>query len=145
MAWRLKGYPRPRRSPIMKNFARLVRYAWPYRVRFGLSLLCAGLVALLWGANIGAVYPLLRILFYESQNAQTWVAEKVDSIETQIQTLGARIEEVDLVAQEVAHNGPRNRALTGHFEEMDTEVERRGKVGRDLQKKINPPAPPAPP
>ena len=32
------GSTRLRRSPTMKNFARLVRFAWPYRVRFGLSL-----------------------------------------------------------------------------------------------------------
>ena len=72
------GSPRPRRSPTMKNFARLVRFAWPYRVRFGLSLACAVLVAVLWGANIGAVYPLLKILFY-SENCQKWVAEKIES------------------------------------------------------------------
>ena len=63
-------------SPTMKNFARLVRFAWPYRVRFGLSLVCAVMVALLWSANISAVYPLLKILFY-SENCQTWVAEKI--------------------------------------------------------------------
>src|SRR4051794_23961618 len=65
----LIGSTRLRRSPTMKNFARLVRFAWPYRVRFGLSLACAVMVALLWSFNISAVLPLLKILFY-SENCQ---------------------------------------------------------------------------
>ena len=44
----------------MKNFARLVRFAWPYRVRFGLSLACAVMVAVFWGGNIGALDPFSR-------------------------------------------------------------------------------------
>ena len=63
---------------IMKNFARLVRFALPYKVRFGLSIACAAMVALLFFAELGAVYPLLHILF-NSQNPQKWVAEKIDS------------------------------------------------------------------
>ena len=63
----------------MKNFARLVRFALPYKVRFGLSIACAAMVALLFFAELGAVYPLLHILF-DSQNPQKWVAEKIDSI-----------------------------------------------------------------
>ena len=61
----------------MKNFVRLVRFAWPYRVRFGLSLGCAIMVALLYVANISAVLPLLKILFYESENCQKWIGEKI--------------------------------------------------------------------
>ena len=62
----------------MKNFARLVRFAWPYRVRFGLSLACAAMVAVFWGGNIGAVYPLLQILI-RSENCQHWVDEKIEA------------------------------------------------------------------
>ena len=62
---------------LMKNFARLVRYALPYKVRFGLSICCAAMVALLFFAELGAVYPLLHILF-DSQNPQRWIAEKID-------------------------------------------------------------------
>src|SRR3954465_6125929 len=81
-------------APTMKNFARLVRFAWPYRVRFVASLVCAVLVALLWSANISAVYPLLKILFY-SENCQTWVAEKIIALETDLRAIDARREEVD--------------------------------------------------
>ncbi len=96
----------------MKNFARLTRFAWPYRVRFGLSMACAGLVALLWGANISAVYPLLQILF-DDKNCQTWIAEKVESIETDIKADQAKVEELERVQR----LGPRDGSLRAHFEE----------------------------
>ena len=72
--------------PTMKNFARLVRYALPYKVRFGLSICCAAMVALLFFTELGAVYPLLHILFDE-QNPQGWIEKKLDSIEDDLRVL----------------------------------------------------------
>ena len=66
-AWKLSGYSRLRPLSHMKNFVRLVQFAWRYRVRFGLSIGCAAMVALLFFTELGAVYPLLHILF-DSQN-----------------------------------------------------------------------------
>ena len=82
----------------MKNFLRLARFAWPYRVRFVASLVCAVMVAALWFTNIGAVYPLLKILFY-SQNAQVWVDEQIDSTETSLAVRQARLDVMDEVEQ----------------------------------------------
>jgi ABC-type multidrug transport system fused ATPase/permease subunit len=74
----------------MKNFVRLARFAWPYRLRFVLSLGCAIMVALLWFTNLSAVYPLLQILFH-SQNCQKWVAEEILSTEIAIEARQARL------------------------------------------------------
>jgi ATP-binding cassette, subfamily B, bacterial MsbA len=84
--------------PTMKNFARLVRFALPYKVRFGLSIACAAMVALLFFAELGAVYPLLHILF-NSQNPQKWVAEKIESYRDDIAALEARQAEVRYAIQ----------------------------------------------
>src|SRR5262245_60174 len=73
----------------MKNFARLVHFAWPYKVRFGLSIACAAMVALLFFAELGAVYPLLHILF-DSQNPQRWIGEKIEATQEDLQVLEAR-------------------------------------------------------
>jgi ABC-type multidrug transport system fused ATPase/permease subunit len=107
----------------MKNFARLVRFAWPYRVRFGLSLVCAALVALLWGANISAVYPLLKILFYESENCQKWVAQKIAALETDVQTIDARLQEIAFIDRAGA---PTNRLLKNHF--IQVHADRKAKL-----------------
>jgi len=82
----------------MKNFARLVRFAWPYRIRFGLSLACAGMVAIFWGGNIGAVYPLLQILI-RSENCQHWIAEKIESGDSEADALRARIGEIEAASR----------------------------------------------
>src|SRR6185369_10168481 len=85
--------PLLRRAVNMKNFARLVRFAWPYRLRFGLSLVCALLVALLYGADIAAVYPLLKILFY-NDNCQTWVAKEITLQEIEVRKIDSRLAEL---------------------------------------------------
>ncbi len=106
----------------MKNFFRLVRFAWPYRARFGLSLACALLVAMLWGANISAVYPLLKVLFYH-QNSQAWMKEKVAALDAEAATLRARIEEVDIIGRA----GVGLQELADHFQ--------RTKAGYEKQRK----------
>src|SRR3954470_1596028 len=106
----------------MKNFARLVRFAWPYRVRFGLSLACAGMVALFWGGNIGAVYPLLQILI-RSENAQQWIGEKIEETGTEALALRARIEELDVLTQLKIPNEVKEARLARANESLDAASE----------------------
>ena len=89
----------------MKNFVRLVQFAWRYRVRFGLSIGCAAMVALLFFTELGAVYPLLHILF-DSQNPKRWVGEKIVSIDREIVILDARALEAKY-ALDATGNGAR--------------------------------------
>jgi len=98
----------------MKNFARLVRFAAPYRYRFGLSMACAVMVALLYSVDIAAVYPLLKILFY-NENAQTWVAQQVVAQGVEVRKVDARLGELDFASKLAS---PRDPALRGHFAEV---------------------------
>ena len=122
----------------MKNFVRLVRFAWPYRVRFGLSLVCATMVALLWCANISAVYPLLKILFYESENCQKWVAEKIVSLKTDVEMLDARLTELDFIQK---LDDPKSPTLTKHFELVHHDRDLKQKEVSDREKLLNTLAP----
>jgi subfamily B ATP-binding cassette protein MsbA len=56
----------------MTNFYRALRFAWPYRFRFALSVGSALLVAAFWGGNLSAVYPILKV-FFLGQNLQQWI------------------------------------------------------------------------
>lgn len=87
----------------MKNFARLARFAWPYRVRFVFSMGCAVMVALLWFTNLSTVYPLLQILFH-SQNCQKWLSEEMVSTDLKLQTDQVRLETLASV-EELADRG----------------------------------------
>lgn len=126
----------------MKNFIRLVRFAWPYRWRFGLSLGCAVMVAVLWFANISAVYPLLQILFYH-QNCQRWVSEQIVETDTKLQSIEGRIGEIRVV--EAAAAQPRAEAtafLRDRYKDLQSEVEdhlNRWHEAQQLEDKAVPP------
>jgi subfamily B ATP-binding cassette protein MsbA len=117
----------------MKNFVRLVLFAWPYRVRFGLSLVCALLVAMLWSANISAVYPLLRILFYESENCQKWVAEKVVALETDVEMIDARLDELGFIEAAGDPTGPKFKS---HFQHVHIQREVKLKEVNDREQAL---------
>jgi subfamily B ATP-binding cassette protein MsbA len=61
----------------MKNFLRALRFAWPYRFRLSVSIVCALLAAALWSLNFTAIYPILKI-FGTGQNLQAWVDSAID-------------------------------------------------------------------
>ena len=120
----------------MKNFARLVRFAWPYRVRFFASVGCAIMVAMLWFTNLGAVYPLLQILFY-SQNSQKWVAETIEAKQTDIEALRARLAEVELVKRLATHETPKPTELPDHFTEVHDDRNAKRAALDDFQRRID--------
>jgi len=55
----------------MTNFARTLRLALHYHWTVAGSVVCALLVALLWGADIGALYPLVEVVG-KNQSLQQW-------------------------------------------------------------------------
>ncbi|WP_165076087.1 ABC transporter ATP-binding protein [Paludisphaera rhizosphaerae] len=88
----------------MKNFVRLVKNAWPYRYRFGVSVACALMVAFLSVMELGAVLPVLKILI-NNDNPQRWISTKIDSIAEAVEHIDARREELARVERAFA-DGP---------------------------------------
>ena len=76
----------------MKNFSRVLRSAFRYRLTFVLSVLCALGVALLWGANIGVVYPFVEVVF-KGESLQTWVDDEIEQARHTIAEKTAQIEQ----------------------------------------------------
>jgi subfamily B ATP-binding cassette protein MsbA len=74
----------------MNNFFRALHFAWPFRWQFIFSVICAGMVALLWGANFTAIYPFLKILT-EKKTPQQWTTEQTEAIEKEITKLNDSI------------------------------------------------------
>jgi len=70
----------------MRNFLRALRFAWPYRGRLLTSILCALAVAILWGANFTAIYPVLKVLTRDT-NLQTWIDNEIRIKEADIDRL----------------------------------------------------------
>jgi ATP-binding cassette subfamily B protein/subfamily B ATP-binding cassette protein MsbA len=51
-------------------------FSWPYWRRLVASVLCALVVAVLWGANLSAVYPALKLLG-SGKNLHEWVNDEI--------------------------------------------------------------------
>jgi ATP-binding cassette subfamily B protein/subfamily B ATP-binding cassette protein MsbA len=90
----------------MKNFLRALRHAWPYRSRFGVSVTCAAMAALLWGMNFTCIYPVLKLLI-DKKTPQEWVEgcvndaqREVDRLEGEAKRLGDKDAELESKPQD---------------------------------------------
>jgi subfamily B ATP-binding cassette protein MsbA len=58
------------------NFLKVVRMAIRYRLTLFCSICCALIVAMFWGGNIGAVYPIVEVTF-QSESPQNWIDRQI--------------------------------------------------------------------
>ncbi len=61
----------------MRNFGRVIRLCLRYRFTLFLSVVTALGVGILWGANIGTIYPFVEIAF-QGDSLQKWVDIKIE-------------------------------------------------------------------
>lgn len=83
----------------MRSFLRALRFAWPYRIRIGISIFCALLAAALWSLNFTAIYPILKI-FGTGNNLQAWVDGAIDKCQKeQVEPLERRMADLKFELQ----------------------------------------------
>lgn len=92
-----------RRLPLrmdsrMKNFGRVLRLSLRYPWTLGSSVACALAVALLWGGNIGAIYPLVEVAF-QDHSLNQWVRNRVVKAERDAERLEADLDRFDRAQQ----------------------------------------------
>jgi ATP-binding cassette, subfamily B, bacterial MsbA len=80
----------------MRNFRRSVWFSWPYRWRFVASVFCALAVAALWGINLSAIYPVLKVL-KDDRNLQQWVDGEIEQHERKYQEHENKLDELNAV------------------------------------------------
>jgi len=73
------------------NFLRVVRMALRYKYTFIAAVCSALIVAVFWGANIGALYPIVEMVF-QNQSAQQWLEEKIRVTESSLTAKRAELE-----------------------------------------------------
>ncbi|HEV3082300.1 MAG TPA: ABC transporter ATP-binding protein [Gemmataceae bacterium] len=84
----------------MKNFLRALRYAWPYRIRLGLSIVCAVIAAVLWGLTFTAISPVLGVLL-KKQNLEDWTRAQIERCNKEIKDLDVEHERLKREIQKV--------------------------------------------
>ncbi len=77
----------------MSAIVRTLRYIVRYKATLVASMACAILVALLWGANIGGIYPVIEVIF-RGQSLQKWVANDISKAETTIADIDKQLAEL---------------------------------------------------
>lgn len=94
----------------MTNFLRALRMASKHWFSIVLATLCSVAVATLWGANIGAFYPILEVTI-RGKSTQQWVSEEIAKHTASIETLEATIhEKQQLLEAQVAGNAAADAA-----------------------------------
>lgn len=74
----------------MKNFLRAMRLALSYRFTVFMCLFSALMVGILWGANIGTIYPFVEVAF-KGQTLQHWVDQEIEGSQKLISELEQQI------------------------------------------------------
>lgn len=103
----------------MDSFGRALKFAWPYRWRLATSLICGLFVAVFWGTNISAVYPVLTVLL-ENKTIDDWVNEEITRQTDQMTTLKTEITE--LTTQVDSTEGDDKRFVVSRLERRQQEL-----------------------
>ena len=77
----------------MKNFRRALATALRFRATVFFTFLCSGLVAVLWGSNIGALYPVIQVAF-QGQSLQSWVQNDIDQSQARLTETQQQLDEL---------------------------------------------------
>ena len=100
----------------MRNFRRSVWFSWPYRRRLATSILCAMVVAVLWSVNLGALFPVLKLLKTQ-QNLQQWVETEIAEHEKQRDLHATEVTKLNLalVDQKTKPDTPEREKTTRYY------------------------------
>ena len=75
------------------NFGRVVRMSIRYKFTFAAAIFCALMVAVLWVANIGILYPVIEVIF-QDQSMRQWVDGKIKETDAAIAKKSAELEQL---------------------------------------------------
>jgi subfamily B ATP-binding cassette protein MsbA len=102
----------------MKNFLRALKFAYPYRGRLILSLVCAVLAAVFWSLTFTAIDPILKVLRHEKTLPEILNAEikriqveRIDPASKRVKELNDALEQVKLNEDKVPNLEKVRRAL----------------------------------
>jgi ATP-binding cassette subfamily B protein/subfamily B ATP-binding cassette protein MsbA len=99
----------------MKNFCRILRIALGYRWTVVTTLLLSLGVGLLWGLNIGTIYPFVEVVF-KRQSLQQWVDEEITKAEGTAKELQQKI--ADLRQQQELGSADAQLQLQGEIDKL---------------------------
>ena len=76
----------------MKNYLRTLRLATRYRLTLVGVLVSSLVIAVLWGGNVSAIYPLVEVSF-KGHSLQQWADQRIDQEQQRSAELRVRIQQ----------------------------------------------------
>lgn len=101
----------------MNSFLRAIRLAFQYRWTLGAGFVCSLLAAVLWGANIGAAYPFIEVVF-RGKSLHHWVDDEIAKCETAIADADKQI--ASLTAEKPHASAERDTQITHEISLLET-------------------------
>ncbi len=102
----------------MTNFTRAMRDALRYWKSILLATLCSVAVAALWGANIGALFPVIQVTLAE-QSLQEWIESEITTTEAKIAELSTESDALQHKVDQAA--GDERLALESQIAQLQSE------------------------
>jgi len=117
---------------IMKNLGRALRMTLKYRFSLLASFVCSLMVALLWSANLGAVYPFVEVVL-TGHSLHDWVEQEADKSEKLIADREQTIADLELRLEQVPAGDPAIADLKRQVSsaEYDVEIQHARSKGRE--------------
>lgn len=108
----------------MHSFWRVLQYARPYRGRLFGSLICGFVVAVFWGANFSAIYPILTVVL-QKKNFIDWIDDKVKLQSAEIDDTKKLIAEIESELADPTTHVDRREVLETKLGHRKSEVKTR--------------------
>lgn len=89
----------------VNQFLRVLPYVWPYRRKVVFSTGFAVLVALLWGLNLSAAFPIVKILL-QGETVAEWVNKEIASAQKEVAQRSQTIERIEKRLEELKAAAP---------------------------------------
>ncbi len=106
----------------MNNFGRALRQTLRYRATVASTFACAIIVAVLWGGNIGALYPVVEVVF-QGQSAGQYLDAQIHQSEQRVSELRAQIKQLQVQAADASASDHSNAANRLDLLSMRVEAE----------------------
>lgn len=103
----------------MKNFVRALKLTLRYRFTLVGVFFCALLVALFWGGNVTALYPIVKVLF-QGQSLQQWVDDEISTAERESAELRESIRKLQTANAETPED--RGASAEGEIAILQTQL-----------------------
>ena len=77
----------------MNSFTRVLRLTLRYKWNLAGLFTCSLMVALFWGGNLGAVYPVVEVAF-QGKSLQQWVDTEIEKAEKTTREVQQQIDDL---------------------------------------------------